>query len=110
ELLRALLEMREILRLDGFAVGGLPLDRNQLVVDEAPQPGFEDSQLFRQLEIHSLRSLYVLQPQHPHVDRDGSGFAHHQRVDLDVSYPCAMIEKESRQPRGSCLERGAIGG
>src|SRR5215813_12439159 len=54
ELLGALLEALEVFRLDLFAVGGLPLDRDQLVVDEAPQGGFEDSQLFRQFEIHCL--------------------------------------------------------
>src|SRR5215813_928063 len=54
ELPGAALEALEIFRLDLFAVGSLPLDRDQLVVDEAPQRGFEDSQLFRQFEIHCL--------------------------------------------------------
>src|SRR6266702_4980016 len=54
QLLGAPLEAFEIVRLDLFAVGGLPLDRDQLVVDETPQGGFEDSQLFRQFEIHCL--------------------------------------------------------
>src|SRR5262245_39687508 len=54
QLLGALLEALEVFRLDLFAVGGLPLDRDQLVVDETPQGGFEDSQLFRQFEIHCL--------------------------------------------------------
>src|SRR5262249_59952645 len=51
QLLGAPLEALEVFRLDLFAVGGLPLDRDQFVVDEAPQGGFEDSQLFRQFEI-----------------------------------------------------------
>src|SRR5215831_11330720 len=54
QLLGAPLEALEIFRLDLFAVGGLTLDRDQLVVDETPQGGFEDSQLFRQFEIHCL--------------------------------------------------------
>src|SRR5215813_9861638 len=54
QLLGAPLETLEVFRLDLFAVGGLPLDRDQLVVDETPQGGFEDSQLFRQFEIHCL--------------------------------------------------------
>src|SRR5437899_4512434 len=56
ELLGAPLEALEILRLDLFAVGGLALDRDHLIVDEAPQRGFEDSQLFRQFEIHCLHA------------------------------------------------------
>src|SRR5437899_3260675 len=52
----ARLEALEILRLDLFAVGGLALDRDHLIVDEAPQRGFEDSQLFRQFEIHCLHA------------------------------------------------------
>src|SRR5262249_60096564 len=51
ELLGAPLEPLEILRLDFFSVSGLALDRDQLIVDEAPQRGLEDSQLFRQFEI-----------------------------------------------------------
>ena len=66
ELLGAPLEALEILRLDLFAVGGLALDRDQLIVDEAPQGGFEDSQLFRQFEIHCP---YVPSPSSRHSTR-----------------------------------------
>src|SRR5262245_54862915 len=56
QLLGAPLEALEVFRLELFAVGGLALDRDQLIVDEAPQGGFEDSQLFRQFEIHCLHA------------------------------------------------------
>src|SRR5262245_58745051 len=60
QILGALLETREIVRLDALAVGGLAFDRDQLVVDEAAQAGLEDSQFFRQFEIH-----FVLLPGRP---------------------------------------------
>src|SRR5262249_60657808 len=56
QLLGAPLEALEVFRLELFAVGGLALNRGQLIVDEAPQGGFEESQLFRSFEIHSLRA------------------------------------------------------
>src|SRR5262249_51828920 len=56
QLLGATLEALEVFRLELFAVGGLALNRDQLIVDEAPQIGFEDSQLFRQFEIHCLHA------------------------------------------------------
>ena len=52
QLFRPAFEAAEIIRLDLFAVGGLALDWDQLVVDKTPQRGFEQSQLFRQFEIH----------------------------------------------------------
>src|SRR5262249_28845662 len=52
QLFRAALEALEILRLDLLAIGALALDRDQLVVHEAPQDRFEESQLFRHSEIH----------------------------------------------------------
>src|SRR6516165_236633 len=66
ELLGASLEAFEILRLEFFAGGGLALDRDQLIVDETPQRGFEDSQLFRQFEIHCP---YVASPSSRHKTR-----------------------------------------
>src|SRR5499427_7567327 len=66
ELLGAPLEAFEILRLEFLAVGGLALDRDQLIVDETPQRGFEDSQLFRQFEIHCP---YVPSPSSRHKTR-----------------------------------------
>src|SRR5215831_12349402 len=66
ELLGAPLEPLEILRLDFFSVSGLALDRDQLIVDEAPQRGLEDSQLFRQFEIHRP---YVPSPASRHKTR-----------------------------------------
>src|SRR5262249_22995651 len=65
EILGALLEAREIVRLDALAVGGLAFDRDQLVVDEAAQAGFEDPQLFRQFEVHSV----ILRPARPRARR-----------------------------------------
>src|SRR5258708_28689351 len=52
QLFRAILEALEIVRLDLLAVGGLALDRDELVVDETPQGGFKEPQLFRQFEVH----------------------------------------------------------
>src|SRR6266481_7238415 len=52
QLFRAILEALEIVRLDLLAVGGLALDRDELAVDETPQGGFKEPQLFRQFEIH----------------------------------------------------------
>src|SRR5262249_10066806 len=54
ELLGAPFEALEILRPDFFAVGGLALDRDQLIVDETRERGFEDSHLSRQFKIHCL--------------------------------------------------------
>jgi hypothetical protein len=47
ELLGALLEADAKLRLEAFALGGLALDRDQLVIDKAAKPGLEDAQFFR---------------------------------------------------------------
>src|SRR5262249_32895670 len=66
QILGAPLEALEVFRLDLFAVGGLALDRDQLIVDETPQRGFEDSQLFRQFKIHCP---YVPSPSSCHKTR-----------------------------------------
>src|SRR5262245_61070304 len=54
EVLGALLEARQELRLDLLALGrdGLALDRNELGVDKAPQGFLEHPELFGQLEFH----------------------------------------------------------
>src|SRR5262245_30738725 len=72
----------------------------------------------------SSRSLGVLPPHHAHVDRDrasafglarcgGVGRAtlrpHHERIDLDVLYSCAVVEEETAERKRGRLERGAIG-
>src|SRR5215470_17111563 len=78
----------------------------------------------------ALRSLTVLPPQDPHVDRDHAwiGFGrlldlrlriadrtlivgpHHQRIDFDVLYSSAMVEKETSERERNGFERRAIGG
>ena len=53
EVLGALAEALVIFGLEFFGVGrGFALDRNHLVVDEAPQRVLEDAQLFGKLEVH----------------------------------------------------------
>src|SRR5215510_12773104 len=74
------------------------------------------------------RSLRVLPPQHPHVDRNrarggpgrvrcpglpiagGTVGPHHQGVDFDVIYSCAVVEKETPESERGGFERRAIGG
>src|SRR5262249_12381496 len=58
---------------------------------------------------------YSVPPDHAHVDRDRArsfglaGRPHHERIDLDVFYPCAVVEEETAERKRGRLERGAIG-
>src|SRR5262247_3901234 len=63
----------------------------------------------------SSHSLGVLPPHHAHVDRDrASAFglasrSHHERIDLDVLYSRAVVEKETADRKRGRFERRAIG-
>src|SRR5262245_31741192 len=57
---------------------------------------------------------YSLPPHHAHVDRDRAGLfgaaprSHHERIDLDVLYSRAVVEKETAERKRGRFERGAI--
>src|SRR5262249_45340842 len=99
--LGALLDFLDVFRLHCLADTSLPLDRDQLGIDETAQTGLEDAQLFRELEVHGLCPRAAIAPQDAHVDRDGASvggrdslWTHDERIDLDFADCRTMVEKK----------------
>src|SRR5712671_5827299 len=55
-------------------------------------------------------SLLSVSPQDPHVDRNRSGGADHQRIDLHIGDAGPVIEIELRERERGLFERRPVGG